>query len=265
MTHLSFPVCAFLSLSQLPVQRPSNPGAFPAPDAAAVLHSFSKVEQPVAKKRPKSKASKETAGLILSLKASMIGSVRIEMKRFEGLRVLESRPGFKKCMRLVKLATTEDLSNAGFLLAQYEAELNDKTCFSNFQEELNNLGSLYLPPNGAFWLAREDTGADIGCVALRFMPGCRTAEIKRLYVVKNRRGYGIGKVLLNAALEHAHNCEVAEVCLETLPSMKEARNLYAAAGFVVEEPSSGCSKVITMQLKLAPSEESDRASDRTSE
>jgi ribosomal protein S18 acetylase RimI-like enzyme len=78
-------------------------------------------------------------------------------------------------------------------------------------------------------VARKD-GDVLGCIALkRLAPG--VAEIKRLYVVPQGRGLGVGKALVTAILGEAARLGYREIKLDTLPAMASAIALYRGFGF----------------------------------
>ena len=87
----------------------------------------------------------------------------------------------------------------------------------------------FAAPAGTFLLARVD-GRPAGCGGL-----CRqdaeTAEVRRMYVVPEARGRGIGRVLLTGLVEAAGELGYRRVRLETGDKQHEAMGLYRAEGF----------------------------------
>ena len=100
-----------------------------------------------------------------------------------------------------------------------------------FAEELAGLPVPYDPPKGEILLARDATGAAVGCIALRPLPD-GAAEIKRLYVAPELRRSGLGRALTEAIMDRARALGYGEVRLDFIPSMKEGHALYRKLGFV---------------------------------
>ena len=78
-----------------------------------------------------------------------------------------------------------------------------------------------------------------GCCALRPLDNAdypNAAEMKRLYVRKAFRGFGLGRQLSEAILDTARRAGYACVLLDTLSEMDTARSLYDDLGFVEIAP-----------------------------
>ena len=99
--------------------------------------------------------------------------------------------------------------------------------------ELASLPGEYAPPRGALLLALID-GQVAGCCALRPLDTAdypNAAEMKRLYVRKAFRRFGLGRQLAEATLDAARVSGYHSVLLDTLDDMEAARQLYAELGF----------------------------------
>jgi Acetyltransferases len=115
------------------------------------------------------------------------------------------------------------------LFQEYADGLGVDLCFQGFAAELANLPGDYASPSGGLWLAEID-GDIAGCVALRRIDAER-AEMKRLYVRPAFRGRGLGRALAEHVINEAARRGCRRICLDTLPSMGEAIQLYRALGF----------------------------------
>jgi ribosomal protein S18 acetylase RimI-like enzyme len=119
------------------------------------------------------------------------------------------------------------------IFREYADSLDVDLCFQDFETELVQLPGEYAAPRGRLLLAEVD-GAIAGCCALRPMDTAdypNAAEMKRLYVRKAFRGFGLGRQLAEAALDAARQAGYASVLLDTLDEMESARALYADLGF----------------------------------
>ena len=121
----------------------------------------------------------------------------------------------------------------GTLFQEYAADLSIDLGFQDFEQEIATLPGEYAPPRGAVLLAWVD-GCPAGCCALRPLDASdypTAAEMKRLYVRKAFRGFGLGRHLAEKILDVARLAGYASVLLDTLDDMEAARALYAELGF----------------------------------
>jgi ribosomal protein S18 acetylase RimI-like enzyme len=138
----------------------------------------------------------------------------------------------------VRLAQPADAPDIGRLLHDFNTESND-------------------PTPGPQWLAervRELIEADQltvllvgsgpdGLAALRFRPALWSAALEcylaELYVVPARRGQGLGRALLEAAMAHARERGADYMDLGTGETDTAARSLYESCGFDNHEGKPG--------------------------
>ncbi|WP_435531638.1 GNAT family N-acetyltransferase [Ramlibacter aurantiacus] len=130
-------------------------------------------------------------------------------------------------------ASPEDIQVARELISDYTQDLGIDIWFQDIDGELARLPGEYAPPRGALLLAQVD-GTPAGCCALRPLDTSdypNAAEMKRLYVRKAFRGFGLGRQLAERALDAAREAGYACVLLDTLSDMEAARALYEDLGF----------------------------------
>lgn len=118
----------------------------------------------------------------------------------------------------------------------------------DFQRELADLSSAYQLPDGTLLVALSH-GAPTGCVAMRQL-SASTCEIKRMYVVPERRGQGIGCRLLCSLIETARNKGCAVLRVDTSPAMLAAQALYRSFGFKRVEQARAAPDPATLVLEL---------------
>ena len=134
----------------------------------------------------------------------------------------------------IAAAGEADFAQVASLFGQYAASLPVDLNRQGFAEETAHLPGPYAPPDGALLLASKN-GDVLGCIALkRLAPD--VAEIKRLYVVQQGRGLGVGKALVTAILKEAARLGYREIKLDTLPHMTQAIALYRGFGFAPIAP-----------------------------
>ena len=137
-------------------------------------------------------------------------------------------------VRVVVAESEDHWRQARRFVEEYAASLGVDLSFQNFEHEVEHLSSEYAAPTGVFFLA-EENGRYVGCIGVRhFANG--VGEIKRLYVSPAGRGHGVGRLLVESVLAAGKQLGYARLVLDTLPSMKEAQNLYASFGFTSTAP-----------------------------
>jgi ribosomal protein S18 acetylase RimI-like enzyme len=137
-------------------------------------------------------------------------------------------------IRIVHAQTPQHFENIRKLFLQYADSLGFDLEFQNFNQELAALPGDYAQPKGCLLLG-EDSGNWAGCVALRGIENF-ICEMKRLYVIPQHRGQGIGRILARAVISEAREKGYKKMRLDTIATMKEARRLYSSLGFYTIEP-----------------------------
>ena len=139
----------------------------------------------------------------------------------------------KPAVTLMNPSSATDLEAVRDIFREYAGTLNVDLAFQDFEAELARLPGDYAAPRGHLLLAVVE-GAIAGCCALRPLDAAdypNASEMKRLYVRKAFRGFGLGRELAEAMLDQARRAGYACVLLDTLDGMESARALYADLGF----------------------------------
>ncbi len=87
----------------------------------------------------------------------------------------------------------------------------------------------YFPPRGRLLLAR-DVHRLIGIGFLKPI-GNNTCEIKRMYVLPDQRGKGLGRTLLARLIDEAKDIGYGKILLDSACYMEAAHSLYRSMGF----------------------------------
>ena len=88
---------------------------------------------------------------------------------------------------------------------------------------------MFVPPDGVFVLVR-DGERPVACGGLARFDESR-AELKRMYVVPEARGRGLGRRVLAELEEHARALGYTGLVLETGDKSAAALAIYASSGF----------------------------------
>ena len=138
---------------------------------------------------------------------------------------------------MIKIITANDnelVLKTKELFREYASSLCFDLSFQNFEQEIATFPEQYSPPQGRLCLA-EYRNEIVGCVGLRDL-GEGRCEMKRMYVKPGYRGKGLGKSLAKAVINEARSIGYSHMRLDTIPTMKEAGNLYISLGFKKIEP-----------------------------
>ena len=124
-------------------------------------------------------------------------------------------------------AVRPDAQDSLTLLAALRGELAEK-----YPDELRGVSispDELMVPGAVFVVARRD-GKAVGCGAIRPLE-TGVAEVKRMFVVADARGHGIGWAVLSQLETLAREMGYAKLRLETGLKQPEAIALYKKAGY----------------------------------
>lgn len=131
----------------------------------------------------------------------------------------------------VKLASSEaDYAAFVEILREYVDELSIDFCFYDLDDELEAPRTRYGEPAGAAWLSLDARGVPTGIIAVRALGG-GIAEVKRMFVRPAHRGSGAGRLLCEAAVDHARAAGFCLLRLDSAERLAPAVRLYERLGF----------------------------------
>jgi ribosomal protein S18 acetylase RimI-like enzyme len=149
----------------------------------------------------------------------------------------------------IRLATAVDAPAFGRLLHAFNAEFGEPTPDAETIAER----AAPLIESGEVMVLLGGNGPD-GFAQLRFRPslytGALDAYLEELYVVPERRGQGLGRALLEAAMRHAKERGAAHIDLGTSEDDVAARALYESAGFTNREGGSDGPRMLYYERDL---------------
>lgn len=163
-------------------------------------------------------------------------------------------------IRIQRAETPDDIDAVRMLIRAFVrwsmaeiAETDNPAIFAGLETELAGLPGRYGPPTGCLVLARLD-GDPVGCVAF-YAHDQSTIEVKRMFVLPQARGHGIGGGMLELLLAQARAAGFRRVLLSSHHSMHAAHETYRRAGFrdvpvAAEFPSAVAGIDVCMVLAL---------------
>ena len=104
--------------------------------------------------------------------------------------------------------------------------------------------------HGYFGMIKNDAGRYVGTFGL-YQLSETTCEIRKMYLLPEARGKGLGKWMVNVLLEKAKELGYQKVELETASVLTEAIGLYKKVGFkeiTASNASPRCDKAFEMTI-----------------
>lgn len=125
--------------------------------------------------------------------------------------------------------------------------------------EISDMTTAYSVPGAAFFVLEKGAGAGVKIVGVAgYAPlsgaGGQTCELRKMYILKEGRGQGGGRLLLDACLNGAIAAGYTQMYLETVKEMITAASVYQKYGFqYLDGPLGntghcGCDRYMVKQL-----------------
>ncbi len=102
---------------------------------------------------------------------------------------------------------------------------------SGKDNDLNDIEQNYFKKDGYFGIVIDIHSHKIVGTFGLYSVNKDVCELRKMYLLKQARGKGIGKYMLNYAIEIAKEKKYKKIILETITPLKEAISLYKKTGF----------------------------------
>ena len=149
------------------------------------------------------------------------------------------------------VATTHP--DAAALLRSYAVEMEER--FAGREPcRVDTKAEEYVAPDGAFLVAYDD-GEPVACAGLRRLPD-GSGEVKRMYVVPDARGHGLGRRMLERLEQEASGLGYTRLRLDTGAQLTEAKELYRNAGYQeIDDYNGNTAASHWFEKQIAPDDE----------
>ena len=131
---------------------------------------------------------------------------------------------------IIRRATNQDQERIIALVFSVLNEYGLQPDPESTDSDLKDIEGNYLKQGGVFEVIEDIEGNLLGTAGLYPIDN-RTCELRKMYLVPQARGRGLGKYILERAIGHARRLGFKIIILETASVLKEAIRLYTQYGF----------------------------------
>ncbi|MFC1569271.1 GNAT family N-acetyltransferase [bacterium] len=152
----------------------------------------------------------------------------------------------------IQIATSNDIPDLTRLASLFRDMLQRQTpTDAEFQKGIE---TLFNSPDAEFILAKDAASNACGYILQRFYysmwhPGFES-RIEDLYVIPESRGSGIGKKLVEFAIDRAREKQCLSIYLDTNENNEAANSVYQSLGFICKSNRWKGGKQIFYRLSL---------------
>lgn len=132
---------------------------------------------------------------------------------------------------IIRPATNADCTRVINLVSTVLAEFQLPFDSDSKDADLKDIESSYFEAGGIFEVIEDAHGRLLGTYGL-FPLNDQQCELRKMYFLPEIRGLGLGKQVLDRAIEHARRLGFRAIVLETISVLKRAIYLYTRFGFV---------------------------------
>ena len=154
---------------------------------------------------------------------------------------------------VIRRAVNADCERVIDLVASVLAEFQLPFYPDSKDADLKDIEGSYILTGGVFEVIEDSQGHLLGTYGL-FPLSDKTCELRKMYFMPEIRGLGLGKEVLERAVEHAHRLGFKEIVLETISVLKRAIHLYTRFGFVparMDHPNARVDEKYILELSAS--------------
>ncbi len=151
---------------------------------------------------------------------------------------------------IIHSATNQDKDRIVSLVTDILSEFGLQPEFENAESDLLDIEATYLQTGGFFNIVEDNQNHLLGTFAL-YPIDRSSCKLRKMYLAPQARGIGLGRQMLDYAIDDARKLGFKTMTLETMTVMKDAIRLYTRRGFnlIKKQPESPrCELVFALSL-----------------
>lgn len=139
----------------------------------------------------------------------------------------------------IRSATNQDKNKIITLVTNILSEFDLQPEFENAESDLIDIEATYFQTGGFFKVVEDNDNHLLGTFAL-YPIDENTCKLRKMYLAPQVRGIGLGKQMLECAIDDARKLGFKTMILETMTIMSDAIRLYTRRGFklIEKQPES---------------------------
>jgi len=151
----------------------------------------------------------------------------------------------------IRLATNQDKEQIQQVVFGTLSEYGLKNDPNGTDADLNDIQANYIGCGGTFVVLEDENNKIVGTGGLFYLRH-GVCELRKMYLLKETRGKGFGKQMMNYLLAKANELGFKRIELETASVLVEAISLYTRYGFrpitCAEHLASRCDQAYALDL-----------------
>ena len=151
---------------------------------------------------------------------------------------------------VIRRATNDDCADVIKLVSSVLDEFHLPFDPEAKDADLTDIERTYFQSGGVFEVIEDKSGRMLGTYGL-FPLNDITCELRKMYFLREIRGMGLGRAVLERAVAHARRLGFKTIVLETISVLERAIHLYTRFGFVpttIEHPNARVDQRFMLEL-----------------